>query len=149
MLYVPDSVRQASAKLVQGLTRAGFPSPTIRLAPQAEYAILGTGPKTVAQVTGLVLQVTIDPITLGNAGLLLGKDPPKGAQRQAITGGSVITFLGTFVPVDSLGHPQPRSPRVVRLSHGRPDPNVPTQALWDDMHTAAFSCFPGAGVRYF
>ena len=68
MLYVPDSVRQASAKLVQGLTRAGFPSPSISLAPQAEHAILGTGPKTVAQVTGLVLQVTIDPITPGNAG---------------------------------------------------------------------------------
>jgi hypothetical protein len=80
MVFTPDSISLAYRHALTGLVRAGY---TLKAHGKldATSIMLTTKPKTVDQVAGLALQVTI----------------------QSIPTGSEVTFMSKYVPVDSLG----------------------------------------------
>lgn len=147
-VIVPDSTEQAYIMVRQGLTRAGYELSFPYKKGNGQFHMVSTKAKTVAQIKGLALQVDIDPLTPDNALSLTGQHNPKDAQGHPLIGGSVITFMGKYVPVDSLGQ-EARNTRLWEWIHyGRPREGLPVQAMWDDMHHAVVECFPGARIGY-
>ena len=121
--------------------------PTFTNPPGASRGF-STKPKTIAQVTGLSLQVGVEAITQDNVVIFLGKNAPKDALGQPIAKGSVVTLMGKYVPVDSLGQEERDSRKWRWIHYGQPRENVPVQAFWEDMQNTAVECFPGARIGY-
>lgn len=147
-VIVSDSVEQTNVLVRQGLTRAGYLLPFPYQRGNGEATTFSTAPKTVAQVQGLALQVTIDALTSDNALDYTGQRAPKDVQGKPLLGGSVITFMGKYVPVDSLGQATRDSRKWKWIYYGRPREGLPVQVMWDDMHRAMVECFPGARIGY-
>lgn len=151
MVYLPDSVELAYTKLLAGLTQAGYPIPKLSHKADGQAAAFSTEPKTIANVAGLALQVVVDPITPGNAGLflgILGKQAQNDGQGQTAPG-SVVTFMGKYVPVNSQGQAERDTRKWRWIHYGVADNTLPTQAFWEDMNRVAIESFPGARVVYF
>ena len=144
-VFVPENADQAYTQLQIGLKRAGY---QIFTNPPGAPRDVSTKPKTIAQVTGLSLQVEVRAITPGNVVEYLGKNAPKDALGQPIAKGSVVTFMGKYVPVDSLGQEERDSRKWRGIRYGQPFKNVPVQAFWEDMRNTAVECFPGARIGY-
>ena len=126
MVALPDSLEATYTRLLAGLAKAGYQLPTLSHKASGQAVSFSTKPKTVANVAGLSLQVVIDPKTSG----------------------SEVTFMGNYVPVDSLGQAERDSRKWKWIHYGVPANNLPTQAFWDDMQRVALETFPGGRVRY-
>lgn len=124
MIYLPDSLEVTYARLLAGLAKAGYQVPTLSHIANGEAVTFSTKPKTVANVAGLSLQVVIDP-------------KPQGSE---------VTFMGKYVPVDSLGQAERDSRKWIY--YGEPVNDLPVQTFWDDMQRVALETFPGGQVRY-
>lgn len=146
-VFVPESADRAYALLQLGLKRAGYQLPTLTNPPGASMTF-STKPKTVAQVTGLSLQVGVEAMTPDNVVMFLGKNAPKDALGLPIAKGSVVTFMGKYVPVDSLGQAERDSRKWRWIKYGQPRENLPVQAFWEDMQNTAVECFPGTRIGY-
>jgi hypothetical protein len=144
-VFVPENADQAYTQLQIGLQRAGY---QIFTNPSGASRDVSTKPKTIAQVTGLSLQVSVRAIIPGNVVEYLGKDGPKDALGQFIAQGSVVTFMGKYVPVDSIGQAERDSRKWHGIRYGETRENVPVQAFWEDMRNTAVECFPGARIGY-
>ena len=127
MVYVPDSVERTYTKLLDELKQGGYPLPTLSHKATGLAVSFSTLPKTIANVAGLSLQVVVDPVA----------------------NGSMVTFMGKYVPVDAQGQAARDSRRWRWINYGVPDTDLPTQAFWEDMNRVALASFPGARVEYF
>ena len=126
IVSTPDSLSLAYRQALIGLVRAGY-ALKAHGKLDATSIMLTTKPKTVEQVAGLALQVTI----------------------QSIPTGSEVTFMSKYVPVDSLGVEEHDSRKWQWINYGVPRKNLPVQAFWADMHQAAVECFPGGKIGYY
>ncbi|MBF9236538.1 hypothetical protein I2I05_03935 [Hymenobacter sp. BT683] len=147
-VLVADSVEVAYTKVLQGLVRAGYQLPVLYHKGNGQAATFTTEPKPVAPGASLELQVTVDLLTPGTAPLYTGERALTDALGRSLVGGSAITFMGKFVPVDSLGQESVGHWPAQWLYYGKLREGLPMSALWDDMHRAVMECFPHARITY-
>lgn len=123
VVHSPDSAIVSYKKAVSSLASAGY---EVEGASKNNLMII-TRPKTVAQVSGLALQITI---------------------FQGSRGGSEVTYMGRYTPVDSAGVVDPNVRKWVWIHYGVEAGNLPIQQMWEDMHHAVIICYPNASISY-
>lgn len=127
MVGLPGSLETTYPRLLAGLAKAGYQVPTRSHEDVSGNAVVfSTKPKTVANVAGLALQVVIDR-------------KPQGCE---------VTFMGKYVPVDSLGQAERDSGKWRWIHYGVPANGLPAQAFWDDMQRVALETLPEGRVSY-
>jgi hypothetical protein len=148
IVFTQDSADVAYAHALDGLSRAGYQTTVRKHSLGGKPTTFSTTPKTVQHVTGLALQVIIDPLTKENVRGLTGRPAPLDALGRPLIQGCVVTFMAKYVPVDSVGQEEHDSRKWHWIRYGLPQANLPTQAFWEDMRSAAVACYPGARIVY-